>query len=65
MTRRRKGQMPYDSEHPGRPWMPDTPGHRQRSPRVGPEIKRELDKQIEELRRDIIKNPQPGGENKG
>lgn len=64
MTKRRKGQRPYDSGHPGRPWMPDVPGHQQRSPRVNSEIKRELERQVEELSREIVNNPQPGGENK-
>lgn len=51
MTRRKKGQIPYESEHPNMPWMPDVPGHRQKGSgkTVNDEAKRELDRQIERL----------------
>lgn len=79
MTKRKKGQLPIESEHPNVPGVPDMPGHEQGGGRggarvvVNKEIKSELEKQIERLRAEIIEQPvapektegQSGGENKG
>jgi hypothetical protein len=65
MTRRRKGQIPYESAHPTRPEMPDVPGHQQRRGIVvNKDQKRELEKQLENLGKELgipVGNP----ENKG
>jgi len=54
MTKRKKGQVPYESEHPTRPWTPDVPGHRQRrSGSVNDDSKRELNRQIEDLEKEL------------
>lgn len=64
MTKRRKGQIPYESPHPNRPEMPDVPGHRQRNPTINKEQKELLDAQIKKLAEELnIKVGNP--ENKG
>jgi hypothetical protein len=68
MAKRKRGQVPYDSEHPGRIWMPDVPNHRQKGGHGGARVvvkqeqKEELEKQLDRLRAEIIT---PSGENKG
>lgn len=65
MTKRRKGQIPYESSHPTRPDMPDVPGHEQKGGIVvNKEIKRELDRQIARLREEIVETSH-GSESKG
>lgn len=65
MTKRKKGQKPYESEHPNVPGRPDVPGHEQRSKRVNKEQKRLLEEQIERLRKEIVTPPEKGGERLG
>ena len=56
MTKRKSGQIPYESAHPIRIEMPDVPGHRQKGSgkTVNKEMKREMEAQIERLRKEII-----------
>lgn len=73
MTKRKKGQIPYESAHPTRIEMPDVPGHRQKGSgkTVNKDMKREMEDQIEKLKGEIIPPVPPegevggGGENKG
>lgn len=70
MTKRKKGQVPYESEHPIRIEMPDVPGHRQKGngKTVNKEQKREMDAQIDRLRTEIVipdEQTGEGSENKG
>lgn len=71
MTKRKKGQVPYESSHPTRIEMPDVPGHRQKGSgkTVNKDMKREMEDQIDRLRSKIINRPEDeigsGGENKG
>ncbi|KKU09630.1 MAG: hypothetical protein UX13_C0035G0007 [Candidatus Woesebacteria bacterium GW2011_GWB1_45_5] len=62
MAKRPKGQIPYESEHPERPWMPDIPGHQQkRGITVTGKEKERLKRQIRELSREIVElKPEPG-----
>ncbi|HJY99017.1 MAG TPA: hypothetical protein VJ227_04910 [Patescibacteria group bacterium] len=68
MAKRKKGQIPYESEHPERIWMPDVPGHRRKGGHgraavvVSDEQKEELERQVERLRDEITTS---SGENKG
>jgi len=65
MTRRRKGQIPYESPHPTRPEMPDIPGHKQkRGIVVNKEQKELLEKQVKNLAEDLNIEVR-GTENKG
>jgi hypothetical protein len=64
MTRRPKGQIPYESDHPNLPGMPDVPGHQQRTGIVvNKDVKRELDRQVERLRKEVVES-NSGSENK-
>ena len=69
MTNRPKGHMPYDP-HPHRLWMPDVPGHQQKS-QANHQTKEALEAQISRLRDElgikpsIAENIIPSGEKKG
>ena len=71
MTKRTKGQKPYESEHPTKFWMPDVSGHQRKGGHgraavvVNAEQKRELENQIKKLAEEIIEKEESGGEKLG
>lgn len=70
MTKREKGQVPYESKHPTRIEMPDVPGHKQKGngKTVNKDMKREMEVQINRLREEVVipdEVVRGGTENKG
>lgn len=66
MTKRKKGQTPYTSDHPHYIGIPDVPGHKQRRRRITLEQKREMERQIEVLAKELnIPTKKSGVEKEG
>lgn len=54
MSPKRHKNLPIPEGHVDRPWMPDLLGHQQRSSRLSKNVREEMQRRLEEVKREVL-----------